>query len=467
MRRVTALVLAGGSTREMSVLTEMRAATAMPFGGKYRVIDFTLSNLCNSDIYHVGLLTQHAPLSLHAHVGIGKPWDLDHRDGGVILLQPYQRQSATRWYLGTADAVRQNLDVLRNARARHVLVLPGDLVYKMDYSWLLRAHQERGARITLGLSRIDPNESHRFGVCHMNDQGHIKDFKEKPPAGTPGLGFMGIAVVDTAYLEELVLGHPEGHNLVTDIIQKLIERGERVDGYLFEGYWEDIGTLSAYYRASMDLLKETPRLNLYDPEWGIYTRSEELPPARLGATARIESSLVASGCRVDGTVENSILFPGVRIEAGAVVRNSIIMNGSRIGAEAVVDRAILDKWVRVGPLAQIGLNPERPEDAPPHHELPDVITGGLVVVGREAALPAACHIGRHVIVEPGVNPEDVELATDEAGHGSGPGIPAGSTVRRRSDWVSSESPTAYLAAEAIAAESRVGAGEDSSQRTPS
>lgn len=467
MRRVTALVLAGGSTRELSVLTEMRAATAMPFGGKYRVIDFTLSNLCNSDIYHVGLLTQHAPLSLHAHVGIGKPWDLDHRDGGVILLQPYQRQSATRWYLGTADAVRQNLDVLRNARARHVLVLPGDLVYKMDYSWLLRAHQERGARITLGLSRIDPNESHRFGVCHMNDQGHIKDFKEKPPAGTAGLGFMGIAVVDTAYLEELVLGHPEGHNLVTDIIQKLIERGERVDGYLFEGYWEDIGTLSAYYRASMDLLQETPRLNLYDPEWGIYTRSEELPPARLGTSARIESSLVASGCRVDGTVVNSILFPGVRIEAGAVVRNSIIMNGSRIGAEAVVDRAILDKWVRVGPLAQIGVNPERPEDAPPHHELPDVITGGLVVVGREAALPAACHIGRHVIVEPGVNPEDVELATDEAGHGSGPGIPAGSTVRRRSDWVSSESPTAYLAAEAIAAESRVGAGEDSRRGTPS
>lgn len=467
MRRVTALVLAGGSTRELSVLTEMRAATAMPFGGKYRVIDFTLSNLCNSDIYHVGLLTQHAPLSLHAHVGIGKPWDLDHRDGGVILLQPYQRQSATRWYLGTADAVRQNLDVLRNARARHVLVLPGDLVYKMDYSWLLRAHQERGARITLGLSRIDPNESHRFGVCHMNDQGHIKDFREKPPAGTPGLGFMGIAVVDTAYLEELVLGHPEGHNLVTDIIQKLIERGERVDGYLFEGYWEDIGTLSAYYRASMDLLKETPRLNLYDPEWGIYTRSEELPPARLGATARIESSLVASGCRVDGTVENSILFPGVRIEAGAVVRNSIIMNGSRIGAEAIVDRAILDKWVRVGPLAQIGVNPEHPEDAPPHHELPDVITGGLTVVGREAALPAACHIGRHVIVEPGVNPEDVELATDEAGHGSGPGIPAGSTVRRRSDWVSSESPTAYLAAETIAAESRHGAGEDASPGTPS
>mgnify|MGYP001391921043 FL=1 len=143
MRRVTALVLAGGSTRDLSILTEMRAATAMPFGGKYRVIDFTLSNLCNSDIYHVGLLTQHAPLSLHAHVGIGKPWDLDHRDGGVVLLQPYQRQSATRWYLGTADAVRQNLDVLRNARARHVLVLPGDLVYKMDYSWLLRAHQDR------------------------------------------------------------------------------------------------------------------------------------------------------------------------------------------------------------------------------------------------------------------------------------------------------------------------------------
>lgn len=445
MRRVSALVLAGGTTRDLSVLTELRAVTALPFGGKYRVIDFTLSNLCNSDLYHVGLLTQHAPLSLHAHVGIGKPWDLDHRNGGVILLQPYQRQSATRWYLGTADAIRQNLDVLRNARARQVLLLPGDLVYKMDYSWLLKHHIERGARITLAVSPINNAESDRFGVCELDDRGQIRSFREKPPPNTPGLGFMGVAVFETGYLESLLVENAQGHNLVTDVIMPLIERGERVDGYVFEGYWEDVGTLPAYYRASMDLLADTPRLNLYDPEWVIYTRSEELPPARLGMDSRIDRSLVASGCRVDGTVENSILFPGVRVDAGAVVRNSIIMNGSRIGAESVVDRAVIDKWVTIGAMAQIGSGDGDPCAAAPNVDNSTFVRDGLTVVGREAEIPPACRVGRHTVIEPGASPEDFESqSTPRDGEAGALEIPAGRTIRRSREWISTESPSRAL-----------------------
>lgn len=436
----------------------MRAVTALPFGGKYRVIDFTLSNLCNSDLYHVGLLTQHAPLSLHAHVGIGKPWDLDHRNGGVTLLQPYQRQSATRWYLGTADAIRQNLDVLRNARARQVILLPGDLVYKMDYSWLLKHHVERSARVTLAVSPIDNAESHRFGICQLAEGGHIQSFLEKPPPHTPGLGFMGVAVFDTGYLETLLLENPDGHNLVMDIIIPLIQRGEQVDSYRFEGYWEDVGTLPAYYRASMDLLADTPRLNLYDPEWVIYTRSEELPPARLGGHSRIDRSLVASGCRVDGIVENSILFPGVRVETGAIVRDSIVMNGTRIGPGAVVDRAILDKWVHVGARAHLGHGEGDPTAAAPNADNPAIVRDGLMVVGREARIPEGCRIGRHTVIEPGVAPEDLERHAGvpaSSKTASGPelaaataaaeiSIPAGETVHRRSEWVSGGSPELRL-----------------------
>ncbi len=401
-----ALVLAGGSTRDLSVLTEMRAVTALPFGGKYRVIDFTLSNLCNSEIYPVGLLTQHAPLSLHAHVGIGKPWDMDRRDGGVLLLQPYQRQSATRWYLGTADAVRQNLDVLVNRGARWVLILPGDLVYKMDYSWLLKAHQDRKARMTLAVGSFRPEESGRFGIATLDGDGRISEFREKPEGEVQGLGFMGIVCVNTDFLIEELEANPEANNFVTDIIQPIIARGDQVDAYRYEGYWEDVGTLDVYYRASMDLLQDTPRLNLYDPEWVIYTRSEELPPAHIGARARIDRSLLANGCEVLGTVENSILFPGVRIEEGAVVRDSIVMNDTTVASGALMDRAVVDKHVRVGKSARVGAAGE----------------GGLTVLGRDSEIPDDIVIGARSVVEPSAR----------AGDFGDTDVPEGSTVARRS-----------------------------------
>lgn len=409
------MVLAGGSTRELSVLTDARSATALPFGGKYRVIDFTLSNLCNSEIHQVGLLTQHAPLSLHAHVGTGKPWDMDRRGAGVMLLQPYQRQSDTRWYLGTADAVRQNLDVVENSRARRLLILPGDLVYKMDYSWLLRFHEDREAVMSLAVGPIDPAESRRFGICELDDQGRVREFREKPTDHFSGLGFMGIVCIEFDYLRAELLRNPDANNLVTEIIQPAIARGDRVDAYRFDGYWEDVGTLDAYYRASMELLLDSPRLNLYDPEWVIYTRSEELPPARLGTQARIERSLLAHGCEVEGTVEDSILFPGVRVEEGATVRHSILMNGAEVGGGATVDCTIADKNVRVGAKCVLGAG-----EAAPHDDNPSLLCGGLTIVGRDAVIPGGASIGRHCVVEPRVRAEEFgELS-----------VPPGRTVRR-------------------------------------
>lgn len=416
MRRVMALVLAGGSTRELSVLTDMRAASSLPFGGKYRVIDFTLSNLCNSQIYQVGLLTQHAPLSLHAHVGIGKPWDLDRREGGVSLLQPYQRQSDARWYLGTADAVRQNLDVLRNARARWALILPGDLVYKMDYSWMLERHIERNVPVTLAVGTIDPTEGHRYGVVEMDDTDRVTSFREKPTEPSGHLGFMGIACVNVDFLGRELLDNPDANNLVTDIIQPMVHRGDRIEAYRYEGYWEDVGSVDTYYRASMELLQDAPRLNLYDPEWVIYTRSEELPPVRLGAQAEVEASLLANGCTVLGTVEQSLLFPGVRVEEGAVVRNSILMNGAQVSGGATVDHAIVDKDARIGANALIGYG-----EPVPHVDYPALLSRGLSIIGRDAVIPDGTRIGRHAVIDPEASAKDFD----------GTPVEPGTWVRRR------------------------------------
>jgi glucose-1-phosphate adenylyltransferase len=405
-----ALVLAGGSTRDLSVLTDMRAASSLPFGGKFRVIDFTLSNLCNSQIYQVGLLTQHAPLSLHAHVGIGKPWDLDRREGGVSILQPYQRQSDARWYLGTADAMRQNLDVLRNARARWALILPGDLVYKMDYSWMLERHIERNVPLTLAVGTIDPAESHRFGVVDVDESGRVTRFREKPTDPAGHVGFMGIACANVDFLTRELQDNPGANNFVTDVIEPMVQRGDRIESYRYEGYWEDVGTVDTYYRASMELLEDAPRLNLYDPEWVIYTRSEELPPVRLGAHAEVEASLLANGCTVLGTVERSILFPGVRVEEGAVVRNSILMNGAIVAGGATVDHAIVDKGARIGANALIGYG-----EAVPHAEDPALLSRGLSIIGRDAVIPDGTRIGRHAVVDPEAGARDFDGTPVEPG----------------------------------------------------
>src|SRR5688572_9454216 len=348
-----AMVLAGGRGEGLGVLGVPRAAPAVPFGGKYRVIDFTLSNCVHSEIFKVSLLTQHQPTSLVEHIGAGRPWDLDRIDGSVQILQPFVRRDLSLWYRGTADALAQNLNAIENANVQHVVVASGDHVYLMDYSQLVAAHEESGARITLAVSPAGADRGARYGMVALDDQDRVRRFVEKPGETDLRWASMGLYVFDAGFLVR-ALQELDGPDLVFDLLMPAIEAGERVHAFRFPGYWEDVGELSTYYRASRELLAERPALRLDDPRWTVLTRNEERPPAHFGATAKVSNSLVAAGARVDGTVRRSIVFPGTWVEEGAVVEDAIVLQDAWIGRGAKIARAVLDKDVIVGEEAVIG-----------------------------------------------------------------------------------------------------------------
>ncbi len=353
MKRVMAFALAGGRSSGLSVLAQTRSVAAVPFAGKFRLIDFTLSNCVNSELYTVAVLAQYAPLSLAAYVGRGEPWDLNRRDGGVTVLQPYVRQEGARWYEGTADALRQNLDVLENSGAERVFVLSADLVYKMDYSWVLEHHWASRADATLVAGRVPYGEVSRFGMLDTDPEGRILGYAEKPGSSAWPWAFMGIYLFETTFLKEILLD-TRGADLIIDVLGPRLGQDERVRAYFYEGYWDDVGGIREYYRAHQRLLEDPPAPDLYDPEWRIYARSEEMVPALFEPTARVERSLFANGARVAGNVERSIISPGVHVDHGAIVRDSIVLNGTRICHGAVVERAVIDKDVTVGAGARVG-----------------------------------------------------------------------------------------------------------------
>jgi glucose-1-phosphate adenylyltransferase len=386
------LVLAGGGGAALSVLTSERAVSAVPFGGKYRVIDFVLSNCAHSEVTRVGVLTQHAPASLHDHIGAGRPWGFDHRGGGVELLQPYTTRSDTRWYQGTAHAIARNWDRIEELGASRVLVLSGDQIYRMDYRRMLLVHERRGATVTLAVTRVPPQESRRFGMVQFDAQGRVTRLEEKPRRSDAVHASMGVYLFETAALGELLRDDPA--DLVADVIEPLLEAGEPVHAHEFNGYWEDVGTVASYYRANLELVSPSPRLELLNPRWPVLTRDEERPPARLGEEADVEDSLVANGCRVCGQVRRSVLFPGAVVERGAQVTDSILYPDTWVGAGARVDRAILDKHARVGDRAQVGCG-EPPTD--PAHAWLD----GLTLIGKDAQIPEGARVGRGVVV--GIN----------------------------------------------------------------
>lgn len=398
---ILVLVLAGGKSGALHALGRIRTASALPYGGKYRVIDFTLSNCVHSGLTRIGVLTQYAPLSLHGHIGIGRAWDLDRRDGGVRLLQPYVRQRDTNWYRGTADALVQNRNVIRDAQARHILVLSGDLVYTMDYGELIRSHEERDAALTLVTARAPSEESERYGYVHADGRGRVKALEEKPMR--PG----GQTVSAAIYLfraSELWarLDRPGlGHDLVQDVIQPMIADGTPVCAFPHRGYWRDVGTIDSYYESNMDLVRPVPPLNLYDPDWLIYTPSEDRSPALIGPKADVRQSLISHGARVDGAVRNSVLFPGVHVGAGAVVEDSIVMHDARIHPGARLKRAIIDKRVEIGSGATLGS-----DDAAPNLEFPRDLSGRLCVVGKGSVVPEGARIGSNSLVEIGVTERD-------------------------------------------------------------
>src|SRR5215831_19275178 len=329
MRDILALILSGGSGERLGVLCAERAVSALPFGGKYRVIDFVLSNCCHSGVQQVGVLAQHAPASLNDHIGAGRAWDLDRRAGGVVILQPYQTRSHAGWYRGTADAIAQNWDWIEERRPDRVLVLSGDHVVRMDYRPLVDAHVQRDAGVSVAVTRVPPEETHRFGMVHVDGEERIRSIEEKPARTDATLANMGIYLFETELLADLVRARPV--DLVLDVLRPQVAAGQRVFAYEFDGYWEDVGTVASYYRANLELVSAEPRLALHDARWPILTRDEERPPVWLGEEARVEDSLVANGCRIEGRVRRSILFPGVHVGAGAEVSESVIMADTRLG----------------------------------------------------------------------------------------------------------------------------------------
>ncbi|RME79538.1 MAG: glucose-1-phosphate adenylyltransferase, partial [Chloroflexi bacterium] len=317
MMRTLVMIMAGGASEDLSVLTKVRAEAAIPFGGKFRIIDFALSNCVNSGLYNVALLTQYMPRPLNEHVGVGKPWDLDRSQGGVRLLQPYLGPGQTSgWQRGTADAVRHNLDFVAEQRVDTVLILAGDHIYKMDYRPMLRFHQQSQADVTVAVRRVSPFETHRFGIVSVDGDMRVVGFKEKPRRSRETLASMGIYVFNTTALTD-ILADDSLNDFGRDVLPAILS-SYRVYAYPFEGYWADIGTLQAYWEANMALLAETPALDLYDPEWVIHTRSEEQPPVQVGGNAWVGGNLLSNGCIIEGIVERSVLSPGVQVEAGAV-----------------------------------------------------------------------------------------------------------------------------------------------------
>ncbi|RME97915.1 MAG: glucose-1-phosphate adenylyltransferase subunit GlgD [Chloroflexi bacterium] len=389
------MIMAGGASENLSVLTAVRSEPAIPFGGKFRIIDFPLSNCVNSGIFNVALLTQYMPRSLNDHVGVGKPWDLDRSQGGLRLLQPYLGPNQSGWQRGTADAVRRNMEFLEEQREDTVLILAGDHIYKMDYRHMLRFHQQTGADVTLGVRRVSPFETYRFGIVSTDPEMRVTGFKEKPRRSRATLASMGIYVFKVDVLKD-VLRDENLNDFGRDVLPKIIGK-RKVFAYTFEGYWADVGTLQAYWEANMALLAETPALDLYDPDWVIHTRSEEQPPVMIGPEAWVGGNLISNGCVIEGVVERSVLSPGVRVSAGAVVRDSVIMPDTIVGPNAHVERAIIDKDVVIGEGAEIGYG----VDNVPNKLHPDRLNTGLTAIGKRARIPAGLKVGHNAIINPG------------------------------------------------------------------
>ena len=406
MSQLMGLVLSGGGGERLSVLTTERAVSAVPFGGKYRIIDFVLSNCCHSGIEQLGILSQHAPTSLHDHIGSGRAWDLDRRAGGVLVLQPYQTRSHAGWYRGTADAIAQNWTLINERKPARVLVLSGDHVYRMDYRALLQTHERQRAALTMAVTRVSADQSWRFGMARLDRDGRMLSLVEKPEKSDAPFASMGIYLFEREVLVERLTSRPV--DLVLDVVRPMLEEGERVFAHEFDGYWEDVGTIRSFYRANLELLRPLPQFVLYDSRWPILTRDEERPPVLMLDGAEGENSLVANGSRVAGRVVNSVLFPGVRVGRGAEIRNSVIMSDSVIESGARVDGAIVDKYARVGEGASLG-GGERSDESRLDW------LGGLVLVGKDAILPAGLKVGRSSVIGVGARPADFESGEVAAG----------------------------------------------------
>ncbi len=387
--KILALILAGGRGSRLDILSENRVKPSVPFAGKYRIIDFTLSNCTNSHIYDIAILTQYLPFSLNDHIGSGKPWDLDRRDSKVTLLQPH-----TAWYEGTADAVRKNIHYIEQVNPDIVLILSGDHIYKMNYQKMIKQHIEKGAVLTVGCNVIEPEEAHRFGMMSTDDDLRINEFVEKPKETDLTLASMGIYVFNRDLLIDLLKNNDDIEDLDfgKHIIPSLINEYP-VYAFKFYGYWKDVGTYSSYLETNLGLIETVDKieLDMYDPTWKIYTRSEELPAVKVGSKASIKQALLSNGSIVAGQVERSVLSPGVVVHPFAKVTNSILLNDVEVKAGAIVDHCIIDKHTVIEQGALVGFG----DDFTPNEERPDLLTDGITVLGKSINVPQNMVIGRN------------------------------------------------------------------------
>ncbi len=403
--RVVAMIMAGGAGTRLTALSDNRAKPAVPFAGKFRIIDFTLSNCVNSGIFDVAILTQYMPHSLNDHIGIGKPWDLDRQRGGVHMLHPYQGKAQEDWYKGTANAIAQNIDYIRRSQADTVLILSGDHIYAQDYRKMLDFHYRSQADLTLAVRNVPLEETDRFGIMTVDDSMQVRDFHEKPKDRDKGtLASMGVYIFKTetliARLQEDSAETPR-IDFGGDVIPSMIPR-DKVMAFLFDGYWVDVGTVQSYWETSLELTNPMPPLNLYDSDWVIHTRSQERPPVKIDPQGRVKQSLLSNGCVIRGTVEHSILSPGVYVSPGAIVRDSIILNDTWIGPGAVIEKTIIDTDVVVGGGAHIGES----DDFTPNHMMPEKLNTGINVIGQESIIPMGKRIGRNVLISAGTSESD-------------------------------------------------------------
>jgi glucose-1-phosphate adenylyltransferase len=350
-KKCVAMLLAGGKGSRLNSLTKTVAKPAVPFGGKYRIIDFTLSNCTNSGIDTVGVLTQYQPLLLNSYIGIGSAWDLDRMDGGVTVLPPYSESSDVKWYTGTASAIYQNMNYLQQYEPEHVLILSGDHIYKMNYELMLEYHIEKGADVSISVIEVPWEEASRFGIMNTDNEYRITEFEEKPKAPKNNLASMGIYIFNWNVLKEYLIRDDKNphssHDFGKDVIPLLLNEQKNLFAYPFKGYWKDVGTVRSLWEANMDLLDENCELNLFDNTWRIYSVNPNQPPQYLAPSAEVLDSLINEGCTIEGEIERSVLFQGVKVEKGAVVRESVIMPDAVIGKNAYIEKAIVPEEVHI------------------------------------------------------------------------------------------------------------------------
>ncbi|MCI8907136.1 MAG: glucose-1-phosphate adenylyltransferase [Angelakisella sp.] len=387
-KKWVAMLLAGGQGSRLYTLTQKLAKPAVPFGGKYRIIDFPLSNCVNSGIDTVGVLTQYQPLVLNEYLGNGRPWDLDRLDGGLYTLPPYQKSSGSDWYTGTANAIYQNINFIERYNPEHVLILSGDHIYKMDYTKMLEHHEKMEADCTIAVIEVPMEEASRFGIMNTKPDTQIFEFEEKPKKPKSNLASMGVYIFRWDKLRQYLIedeADPKSSNdFGKNIIPAMLANHEKMYAYAFDGYWKDVGTIDSLWEANMDLLAPSDPLALYDPAWKIYSRNPCQPPHFVAETAHVENSLITEGCRVAGEIDFSVLFAGVTVEEGAVVKDSIIMPGSVVKSGALVQYAIIAENTVIGENAKVGERPELVEDK---EQWGVAVVGNGVTVGKNAVVP--------------------------------------------------------------------------------